>query len=264
MIALYTFFLASFIVLTIIGTAFRGHSMKLMWPWESALPKGSHGTLTAFDPCVRPALVPASGISVRRIVTLADERKNEEFTEEERKRRSFLRTVMWSSAGLVLAESALAGLALFWPRKVEGFGSTIRAGEIERFRGRQRHPVPRREVLPSRLPEGMIALYWKCPHLGCTVPWERPRTVRVPVPRFDLRGTGQNVAGPAPRPWTICRSKSGATRYGSTPARSSSDGTLRRARDQGLIGRHCGHLVPLRRLRHVSSIRSRSSCFWSF
>ncbi|HEY3363785.1 MAG TPA: menaquinol-cytochrome C reductase [Symbiobacteriaceae bacterium] len=34
MIALYAFYLASFIVLTIIGTAFRGHSMQLMWPWN--------------------------------------------------------------------------------------------------------------------------------------------------------------------------------------------------------------------------------------
>lgn len=40
MIALYTFFLASFIVLTIIGTAFRGHSMKLVWPWELGAPEG--------------------------------------------------------------------------------------------------------------------------------------------------------------------------------------------------------------------------------
>lgn len=43
MIALYTFFLASFIVLTIIGTAFRGHSMKLMWPWEVGAPEGLLG-----------------------------------------------------------------------------------------------------------------------------------------------------------------------------------------------------------------------------
>lgn len=34
MVALYSFYLASFIILTIIGTAFRGHSMELMWPWE--------------------------------------------------------------------------------------------------------------------------------------------------------------------------------------------------------------------------------------
>jgi menaquinol-cytochrome c reductase cytochrome b/c subunit len=34
MIALYTFYFTSFIVLSIIGTAFRGESMHLMWPWE--------------------------------------------------------------------------------------------------------------------------------------------------------------------------------------------------------------------------------------
>lgn len=34
MIALFFFFLASFIVLTIIGTAFRGTGMKLFWAWD--------------------------------------------------------------------------------------------------------------------------------------------------------------------------------------------------------------------------------------
>jgi len=40
MIAMYTFFLASFFVLTIIGTAFRGQGMELMWPWELQPPIG--------------------------------------------------------------------------------------------------------------------------------------------------------------------------------------------------------------------------------
>jgi menaquinol-cytochrome c reductase cytochrome b/c subunit len=39
-IALYTFFVASFVVLTIIGTAFRGYGMQLMWPWEIGRPIG--------------------------------------------------------------------------------------------------------------------------------------------------------------------------------------------------------------------------------
>lgn len=39
MIALYSFFFASFVVLTIVGSAFRGHSMKLMWPWEVGHPE---------------------------------------------------------------------------------------------------------------------------------------------------------------------------------------------------------------------------------
>ena len=43
--ALYSFFLASFVVLTIVGTAFRGHSMQLMWPWEIGAPGGLHGVI---------------------------------------------------------------------------------------------------------------------------------------------------------------------------------------------------------------------------
>lgn len=34
MISMFSFFLASFIVLTIIGTAFRGEGMALTWPWD--------------------------------------------------------------------------------------------------------------------------------------------------------------------------------------------------------------------------------------
>lgn len=41
MIALFTFFVASYWILTIISTAFRGHSMKLMVPWEVGHPEES-------------------------------------------------------------------------------------------------------------------------------------------------------------------------------------------------------------------------------
>ena len=124
-----------------------------------------------------------------------------ELSREERKRRSFLRTVMWSSAGLVLAESALAGLALFWPRKVEGFGSKIRAGKISDFPVGSVTRFRDGKFYLSRLPEGLIALYWKCPHLGCTVPWnESERMFHCPCHGSIYDPTGQNVAGPAPRP----------------------------------------------------------------
>lgn len=39
-IGLFSFFVASFLVLTIVGTAFRGPGMKLMWPWE--IPPANH------------------------------------------------------------------------------------------------------------------------------------------------------------------------------------------------------------------------------
>jgi menaquinol-cytochrome c reductase cytochrome b/c subunit len=38
MIALFTFYLTSFIVLSLIGTAFRGESMHLVWPWQLPIP----------------------------------------------------------------------------------------------------------------------------------------------------------------------------------------------------------------------------------
>lgn len=34
MIALFTGFVVSYVILTIVGTAFRGHGMELFWPWE--------------------------------------------------------------------------------------------------------------------------------------------------------------------------------------------------------------------------------------
>lgn len=38
MISLYSFYLTSFVVLSIIGTAFRGESMHLVWPWQLTPP----------------------------------------------------------------------------------------------------------------------------------------------------------------------------------------------------------------------------------
>lgn len=37
-IALFTVFVASYVVLTIVGTAFRGESLRLVWPWQLTHP----------------------------------------------------------------------------------------------------------------------------------------------------------------------------------------------------------------------------------
>jgi menaquinol-cytochrome c reductase cytochrome b/c subunit len=41
MVALFTGFVMSYLILTIVGTAFRGHGMELFWPWE--IPKVPEG-----------------------------------------------------------------------------------------------------------------------------------------------------------------------------------------------------------------------------
>jgi hypothetical protein len=35
---LFSAFIVTYIFLTIIGTAFRGHGMQLFWPWEIGAP----------------------------------------------------------------------------------------------------------------------------------------------------------------------------------------------------------------------------------
>ena len=61
----------------------------------------------------------------------------------------------------------------------------------------------------SHVPEGLLALYWKCKHLGCTVPWKpdeefagsSPAGVfHCPCHESIYLRNGVNVAGPAPEP----------------------------------------------------------------
>ena len=140
-------------------------------------------------------------------------------------RRSLLRVGVF--AGLALfSGSMLAGfLGYFNLRKPKGFG-----GLVTVIKSR----VPKAGDDPVRIPEGkfwlanlsgpqgdvlgaggvggVMALYWKCPHLGCTIPW-RPDFAGAQVNFPGVQGwfrcpchgstysrAGIRVFGPAPRP----------------------------------------------------------------
>lgn len=136
----------------------------------------------------------------------AQERKEarlkEEAAKKEMSRRIFLRSVMWASAVSTMLMTALSGLMLFWPNKIEGFGAIVRAGSLDDYPVGSITRVRSGRFYISRLSEDeLIALYWKCPHLGCTVPWEPLENLFVcPCHGSKYTATGQNVAGPAPRP----------------------------------------------------------------
>jgi cytochrome b6-f complex iron-sulfur subunit len=64
----------------------------------------------------------------------------------------------------------------------------------------------------SHVPEGMVALYWKCKHLGCTVPWKPDEEFQgnqgvfhCPCHGSIYLRNGQNVAGPAPAPLDLMK-----------------------------------------------------------
>ncbi len=124
-------------------------------------------------------------------------------TENGVSRRDFLK-IAWGAAGaLALVEAAGVGLSFFSPRVVEGeFGGIFDAGAVDSFAVGSVTPFTQGRFYLVRMPDGgFLALYRKCTHLGCAVPWN-PAEGRFVCPchasAFEMDGTVINP--PAPRP----------------------------------------------------------------
>jgi cytochrome b6-f complex iron-sulfur subunit len=140
-------------------------------------------------------------------------------------RRSFLRVSTF--AGLTLSLGALTAgfLGFFNLRHPTGFGGVVNVAKAR---------IPKAGEDPVRISEGkfwlsnlqggqgdvlgiggtggLMALYWKCPHLGCTVPWNPTFQgsqvnfpgitgwFRCPCHGSTYSRAGIRVYGPAPRP----------------------------------------------------------------
>jgi len=117
-------------------------------------------------------------------------------------RRTFLRNAVLGGIGIVLIESAAGFVYFFWPNKTGAFGKEI--------------PVPTASI-PAvgadpyvnqagkfyiiNNEDGALALYWKCVHLGCTVPWDaNAGNFHCPCHGSVYDRHGVRIAGPAPRP----------------------------------------------------------------
>jgi cytochrome b6-f complex iron-sulfur subunit len=141
-------------------------------------------------------------------------------------RRSMIRTSLWATLGVTLAGFLLGFVNFFWPRKVVGFGGLVKvpasqvpqpgADPVKIFEAKAYivnlkpgEGVPQQfagAAQPSK-DGGILVLYQKCPHLGCTVPW-RPEFefegvkawFRCPCHGSTYTKAGVRVFGPAPRP----------------------------------------------------------------
>lgn len=118
-------------------------------------------------------------------------------------RRDFLKYV-WGAAGLaVLAEAGWVGLRFFSPKIVEGeFGGVFKLGAIDNFPVGSVTPFNEGRFYLVRLADGgFLALYRKCTHLGCAVPWEPAANKFIcPCHASEFEMDGQVLNPPAPRP----------------------------------------------------------------
>lgn len=134
-------------------------------------------------------------------------------------RRSLIQITFWAGLGAGLLASVGSIIDFLYPRGVVGFGGIVSApGTVETYPPGSKTAIPAGKFWLVSLTEqqggpGFLALYWKCPHLGCTVPW-RPTFVwpdpdaggqdttgwfRCPCHGSTYNNAGVRVFGPAPR-----------------------------------------------------------------
>ena len=140
-------------------------------------------------------------------------------------RRSFLRFTLGIGTAGSLGAFGAAALGFMWPQLGEGFGATIDLGsaaelaaEIRSERAPFVYPQGRLYVItwdpsvpgaeaqygPDHVvlgPElGLMALYQKCPHLGCRVPWcQVSQWFECPCHGSKYNRWGEFARPPAPR-----------------------------------------------------------------
>lgn len=134
------------------------------------------------------------------------------------RRRMMFRWLGWGAVLALLGQWSVGFLSFFTPKRLGAFGGTVVAGQAADFKVGDVKIVREGKFYVTRVPEGFFALYWKCPHLGCTVPWvDQDPAMPGPPGGGDLayvdhgrfkcpcHGSiynryGQIIQGPAPRP----------------------------------------------------------------
>ena len=121
-------------------------------------------------------------------------------------RKEFMNLV-WGAVGVVAAtELSLVGLRFLSPRSVEGeFGGTFNLGNYDQYPVGSVTPVEAGRFYLIRLPDGgFLAVYRRCTHLGCAVPFDQSSGQFVcPCHGSEFTMDGNVLNQPAPRPLDI-------------------------------------------------------------
>lgn len=118
-------------------------------------------------------------------------------------RRDVLRLGLFGSALLFLGQIGGTFATYFWPRKVGAFGGKINIGHYSRYPLGSVTRVDAGKFYLVHHTDGLLAVYWRCTHLGCTVPWVpelNEGTFACNCHGSQFAANGDFISGPAPRP----------------------------------------------------------------
>ena len=141
-------------------------------------------------------------------------------------RRQVLNRGILTVFGVSVSTFGASMLAFSWPQLSGGFGSKVKAGKIDDILGQIRdkkepfyvaegrfyiNPYPKDAVeKAAHIPAygavmngyraGVVALYQRCVHLGCRVPWcKTSQWFECPCHGSQYNRVGEKKGGPAPR-----------------------------------------------------------------
>jgi len=147
-------------------------------------------------------------------------------------RRQFLNRGVGTAVGFGVAAFGAGALAFIWPVSSGGFGGKVDAGRLDQILAdiaekKQPFYVPEArayaqayptedvenaasagypEAVVPGLEAGVMALYQKCPHLGCRVPWcQSSQWFECPCHGSKYNAVGEKRDGPAPRGMSLFR-----------------------------------------------------------
>ena len=118
-------------------------------------------------------------------------------------RRDFLKTAWSVIGGITALEAGALAIAYMQPRLAEGeFGGVLTIGAVEDFPpGSVTHITDGRFYLTRFEDGGFVAIYQRCTHLGCSVPWEQTKNMFIcPCHNSQFTSDGDVLNPPAPRP----------------------------------------------------------------
>ena len=118
-------------------------------------------------------------------------------------RRDVLKLTLGAAGLAALGESIFIGLSFLSPRIGEGeFGAEITAGAVDQFPAGSVTAFNQGRFTLVRLADGgLLALYRRCTHLGCSVPYDPVEGQFVcPCHGSAFSTDGEVLNPPAPRP----------------------------------------------------------------
>lgn len=120
-------------------------------------------------------------------------------------RRRFLGFAWVGALAVLAAEGVAVVLKFLRPVSTGGFGSVVHAGAVDEFPPGSVNTIKSGRFHLVRYEDGsFLAMWQRCTHLGCSVPWvEGEDQFHCPCHGSLYNRKGEVAGGPAPRPMDI-------------------------------------------------------------